>query len=130
MPASIINFHHANVTVPPAMEAAAKEFYGKLLGLREIQKPKSSRASGAWYQLGAVQLHLSVEERVVNEGASRHFCLLVADLDQTRKYLEDAGVTIFPDEKPVSGWPRFYIRDPGGNRIEIAQDWTSSQLTE
>lgn len=126
----IINFHHANVTVPPAQETAAKEFYGSLLGLREVPKPKSSRQSGAWYQLGGVQLHLSLEERELNEAASSHICLLVADLAQTRKHLEDAGVRIFPDDKPVPGWPRFYIRDPGGNRIEMAQDLTSTQLAE
>ena len=131
MKPSVINFHHANVTVPPETEVAAKHFYGTLLGLREIPKPVTSRArGGAWYQLGAVQLHLSLEKGVVNEGAQRHFCILVADLAQTQQHLAGAGVEILDDERPVPGWARFYVCDPGGNRIEIAQDLTITLLTE
>lgn len=131
MPSSVIIFHHANVTVRPEVEAAAKDFYGSVLGLHEVPKPESSRGrGGAWYQLGGVQLHLSLEEGVSNENAKRHFCLVVADLDQARQHLERAGIEILPDEQPTFGWPRFYVRDPGGNRIEIAQDLTSSQLSE
>jgi hypothetical protein len=32
-----------------------------------------------------------------------------------------AGVERIPDDHPLRGWSRFYVRDPGGNRIEIAQ---------
>jgi catechol 2,3-dioxygenase-like lactoylglutathione lyase family enzyme len=32
-----------------------------------------------------------------------------------------AGIEIIPDERPIAGQPRFYVRDPGGNLIEIAQ---------
>jgi catechol 2,3-dioxygenase-like lactoylglutathione lyase family enzyme len=68
-----------------------------------------------------VQLHVSREEGVDNQFAKRHFCLLVADLQGTERHLRHAGVEILPDEQPIPGSPRFYVRDPGGNRIEIAQ---------
>jgi catechol 2,3-dioxygenase-like lactoylglutathione lyase family enzyme len=130
MAVAVINFHHANVTVTPAAENAAKQFYGNVLGLQELPKPSGSKGrGGAWYQLGAVQLHLSIEEGVVNDRAKRHFCLLVANLEQAREHLEKSGVEIIPDDLPVAGWPRFYVRDPGGNRIEIAQD-LSSQMSD
>jgi len=31
------------------------------------------------------------------------------------------GVEIIPDQQQISGYNRFYLRDPGGNRIEIAE---------
>ena len=33
----------------------------------------------------------------------------------------DAGVEIIADPRPVPGTARFYVRDPGGNLFEIAQ---------
>ena len=116
-------FHHVNVTVVPALEEATKDFYRSVLGLKEVPKPEETRGrGGAWYQIGDVQLHISREQAVNNEGAKRHFCLLVSSLEQMQKRFEDSGVTILPDEQPIHGTKRFYVRDPGGNLIEIAQD--------
>ncbi len=122
MSAGIVEFNHVNVTVHRSVEEAAKHFYGSTLGLQEIPKPEASRRrGGAWYQLGAVQLHLSLEDLRDNEISRRHICLIVADLETARQHLADEGIEIFPDDIPTPGWPRFYVRDPGGNRIEIAQ---------
>jgi catechol 2,3-dioxygenase-like lactoylglutathione lyase family enzyme len=120
MSAGIVNFHHVNVTVPPTLEQAAKDFYRVSLGLKEVPKPETSRRNGAWYQLGSVQLHLSVEDRSDEPASTRHVCFVVEDLGRTQEYLASAGVEILPDPRPVPGTQRFYIRDPGGNLIEIA----------
>lgn len=121
MPISIISLQHVNVRVPPAVEDDAKRFYGTLLGLPEIPKPEELKArGGAWYQLGPVQLHLSRDAAAANEGSKRHICFHVADLELTMNHLANAGVEILPDDQPMPGSPRFYIRDPGGNLIEVA----------
>lgn len=113
--------HHVNVTVPRSLEAAAKHFYGEVMGLQEVPKPESSRGrGGAWYQLGPIQLHLSVEDANLPL-SKRHVCYTVADLAAAEERFRDAGVEIVPDDMPVPGWSRFYVRDPGGNRLEIAQ---------
>jgi catechol 2,3-dioxygenase-like lactoylglutathione lyase family enzyme len=115
--------HHVNVTVPRALESQAKHFYGVVMGLQEIPKPEESRArGGAWYQVGPLQLHLSIEDGL-DEGciSKRHVCYTVADLAQAEEKFRDAGVEILPDDIPTPGWSRFYVRDPGGNRLEIAQ---------
>jgi len=113
--------HHVNVTVPPEREAATKEFYGSMLGLQQVPKPGTSRQSGAWYQIGGTQLHLSVEDGVSHSESSGHVCFTVDDLRATEKRFRDAGVEIIPDPRPAPGAPRFYVRDPGGNQLEIAQ---------
>jgi catechol 2,3-dioxygenase-like lactoylglutathione lyase family enzyme len=114
--------HHVNVTVPRSLEAATKHFYGEVMGLHEVPKPESSRGrGGAWYQLGPIQLHLSVEDTDDMPLSKRHVCYAVEDLAVSEKRFRDAGVEITPDESPVPGVSRFYVRDPGGNRLEIAQ---------
>jgi catechol 2,3-dioxygenase-like lactoylglutathione lyase family enzyme len=117
----VIALHHVNVTVPPDLEAATKEFYGSVLGLKQIPKPAASRQSGAWYEIGATQLHLSVENDEQGPISSRHVCFTVSDLGEAEKRFRDAGVKIISDPRPVPGTPRFYVRDPGGNQLEIVQ---------
>lgn len=117
----MITLHHVNVTVPPELEQKTKHFYGEVLGLDQVPKPRSSRQSGAWYQIGANQLHLSVEAENVGPLSSRHVCFAVADLSAAESKFRDAGVEIIPDPRPIEGTSRFYVRDPGGNMLEIVQ---------
>jgi len=117
------SLHHVNVTVPRSLEAEAKHFYGVVMGLQEVPKPEASRGrGGAWYQLGPMQLHLSIEEPLgENCTSKRHVCYTVSDLGHAEDRFRRAGVEILPDDMPTPGWSRFYVRDPGGNRLEIAQ---------
>src|SRR5690348_4894018 len=119
--------HHVNVTVPAELEVAAKDFYGSVLGLKEIRKPATSRQSGAWYQIGNTQLHLSVEDEE-QALSSRHVCFTVSDLAEAEQRFREAGIEIIADPRPNPDAPRFYVRDPGGNQLEIAQQPMSDKL--
>lgn len=122
MSIGIVEFHHVNITVSRVQEQAAKDFYASILGLEEVPKPEASRArGGAWYQLGDMQLHLSVEDVQTEPVSARHICLVVENLARAEKHLEGAGVEIISDPRPVPGTNRFYVRDPGHNLIEIAE---------
>src|SRR5437588_3854933 len=121
VPEMVTALHHVNVTVPTELEAAAKEFYGSVLGLKQVPKPAAARQIGAWYQIGGNQLHLSVEDEASCALSSRHVCFTVSDLDAAEKRFRTAGVEIIPDPRPIPGSPRFYVRDPGGNQLEIVQ---------
>ena len=116
-----ITLHHVNVTTPPELEEASKNFYGEVLGLKQVPKPSTSRQSGAWYQIGANQLHLSVETEPTGPLSSRHVCYTVSDLKTMETKFREAGVEIIPDPRPAPGTPRFYVRDPAGNLLEITQ---------
>jgi catechol 2,3-dioxygenase-like lactoylglutathione lyase family enzyme len=115
--------HHINIRVPRALEAEAKHFYSVVMELAETPKPEGSKErGGAWYQSGPVELHLSIEDGVGdNFNSKRHVCYLVSDLAAAEEKFKSAGVEIIPDDLPTTGWSRFYVRDPGGNRLEIAQ---------
>lgn len=118
----IIKVNHVNVTVPAVLETAAKDFYSTLLGLRQIPKPAGTRqSSGAWYQLGEMQLHLSIEDDVQNEVSDRHVCYQVVDIAAASRQFRDAGINVIPDPRPILGQARFFVRDPCGNLIEITQ---------
>src|ERR1017187_2430283 len=123
MPLRLESIDHVQVTVPTSVEAEALRFYGVVLGLEPITKPEALLPNGgAWYRLGAVEVHLSREDGVSAASESkRHVCYVVSNLEEARLELARHGVDIIPDRQPTFGWARFYIRDPGGNRIEIAQ---------
>ena len=119
----ITQVHHIQIFVPREAEKEARHFYGEILGLQEIIKPEEfHRNEGGWYQHGPNQLHMSLLKHTEdNFGSQRHVCYMVADLAAAEKTMREAGVEIIPDDRPFPGWTRFYVRDPGGNYIEIAQ---------
>lgn len=120
MALDLTRIDHVQITVGPDDVAATVAFY-EALGLRRIAKPNPR--PGAWFSLGALELHIGVEPttRAANEASKRHVCIMVRDLAVAERTLRDAGVSIIDDPDPVAGWKRFYVRDPGGNRIEIAE---------
>ncbi|HEX7127489.1 MAG TPA: VOC family protein [Thermodesulfobacteriota bacterium] len=124
MGATVVVIDHVQIGVPRAAEAEAKRFYGEVLGLEEIPKPERLRGrGGAWYRVGAAQLHVSVEDLdpSATHASRRHVCFRVADLAAAERAARAGGLEIIPDDQPVPGWLRFYLRDPGGNRVEVAQ---------
>jgi catechol 2,3-dioxygenase-like lactoylglutathione lyase family enzyme len=117
----VVALQHVNVTVPAELEAAAKNFYGVVLGLKQIPKPPTSRPSGAWYEIGETQLHLSVEDEARGQLSSGHICFAISHLAEAEQKFREAGIEMIPDPRPNLNSPRFYVRDPGGNLLEIAQ---------
>lgn len=115
----VTGLSHVNVTVPAHRENDARYFYETVLGLKQIEKPDGPRKHiGAWYDLNGTQLHLSIEDGVDNDASDRHVCYQVQDLITAELFFENSGVEIIPDSKPT-GARRFFVRDPGGNLIEI-----------
>jgi catechol 2,3-dioxygenase-like lactoylglutathione lyase family enzyme len=115
-----LRLQHVSVPRPPGTDAAARAFYGDLLELQELEPPRAlATLDVIWYRLaGDTELHLLVEAPMGQDHSGRHFCLAVDDLDALRDRLEDAGVAVVNDI-PIPGRPRFFVRDPFGNLIEI-----------
>jgi SAM-dependent methyltransferase len=101
-----------------------------VLGLPEIPKPTAlAGRGGAWYQCGALQLHLGLEDdfRPQRKG---HPAFLVRDLEAMRSRLEGVGMPVIVDAQ-IPGYRRFESRDPFGNRLEFLQreDGNSEGMT-
>ncbi|HYY99731.1 MAG TPA: VOC family protein [Pyrinomonadaceae bacterium] len=117
-----INFRrldHVQVCIPRGAEAQAQEFYGRLLGLEEIEKPEALKKNGGmWYAVAGVQLHVGVEDPVAP--SKRHPAFEVENVEGVRAFLEQKGVRT-KDEPDIPGLRRFSFFDPFGNRIELLE---------
>jgi catechol 2,3-dioxygenase-like lactoylglutathione lyase family enzyme len=117
-----INFsrlNHVQVCIPRGAEEEAREFYGGLLGLKEIEKPEVLRANGGlWFEIADIQLHVGVEDAVAQ--SKRHPAFEVENVAGVRKFLDENGVRT-RDEPGLTGIKRFSFFDPFGNRIELME---------
>lgn len=114
----VLGIDHVQLAGPAGCEAAARHFYGGLLGLPEVPKPENLRASGgAWFAAGAQELHIGIEEPFA-PARKAHPSLVTDDVEALAAALADAGFPIRWDER-IPDVPRFYAEDPFGNRLEI-----------
>jgi catechol 2,3-dioxygenase-like lactoylglutathione lyase family enzyme len=117
----ITGIDHVQITIPPGAEEAARAFYCRLLGLREIDKPASlKKRGGFWLQVGDRPVHVGVEENVDRRSTKAHIAYAVSDLEAWRTVLASQGIEIL-DGVPIPGYERFEFRDPFGNRVEFIQ---------
>jgi len=111
--------NHVQVCIPRGAEPEARDFYGRLLGLREIEKPKELKENGGlWFEIADIQLHVGVEDAVAP--TKRHPAFEVDDAPGVRRYLEENGVRT-RDEPDAAGMRRFSFYDPFGNRVELME---------
>jgi catechol 2,3-dioxygenase-like lactoylglutathione lyase family enzyme len=95
----------------------SRRFYGDLLGLKEINRPRTFDFMVLWFELGNHQLHLLLKDQP-DTHSPRHFALRVEDAVAARRYFREQGVRT-EETTPIPGADRFFIYDPDGNRIEI-----------
>lgn len=102
--------------------ARAEHFYGTVLGLMKVDR--ALKYPGAWYQLGAVQLHLIADEQMTpieppeKWGRDCHFALGVLDLEAAKADLLAASCEV---QMSASGRSALFTKDPDGNVIELTQ---------
>ena len=97
----------------------SRRFYRDLLGLKEINKPRTFDFVVLWFDLGNQHLHLLLKDRP-DTLSPRHFALRVGDAQAARGYFQGHGLAT-EETTPIPGADRFFIYDPDGNRIEIIQ---------
>ena len=120
MSLAISGIDHIQIAVPRALEAKCLAFYRELFAFPELSKPPELQArGGAWFQVGALQMHIGVEPDA-SPKSKRHICFLTSDLARAKLAVLEHGVAI-EEESVAEGLSRFFIRDPAGNRIEIGQ---------
>jgi len=109
---------HVQIAAPKGCEAAARHFFGGLLGMEEIEKPEALRPpGGCWFRIGSRQLHIGVESDF-RPAAKAHPAFTTRDIDAVFAALDGAGVECKWDES-IDGVRRFFANDPWGNRLEF-----------
>ena len=115
---TVLRIDHVQLSIPPDGEAAARRFYGELLGFHEVPKPEEMRKRGGmWFAEG---IHLGLEPNM-KALVKAHPALVVDDLEALVARLSAAGVA-FTEARDQPGVRRGHIHDPFGNRIELVAD--------
>jgi extradiol dioxygenase family protein len=117
----VLAIDHLQLAMPRGEETAARTFYGELLGLAEIPKPEALAArGGVWFQCGAQQLHLGVEDDF-RPAKKAHPAFAVDDLQALAKELQARGFQLVCDSVQLDGSRKIFTEDPFGNRVELTQ---------
>ena len=126
---------HLNVQVPPDREEEALTFYRDLVGFKQLQKPDSLGPRGGhfcisenpWYELHVgIARGTSAADIDFKNTLRNHLAFQVEDLADSRAKFEATGIEILEAEASYSKdrdfhQDRFFIRDPGGNLLEIME---------
>ncbi len=87
----VARIDHIQIAAPEGCESAAREFYGSILGMKEIEKPPVLRArGGCWFECGSQQLHIGVE-RNFQAAKKAHPAFAVFRLDELARNAAGAG---------------------------------------
>ncbi|EST26599.1 VOC family protein [Streptomyces roseochromogenus] len=116
---------HVQLAAPPGSEPALRSYYVDVLGMTEIPKPPVLAArGGCWFQAGAVQLHLGIEDHF-RPAKKAHPGLRVTEIEAYAARLTSLGAPVTWDDN-LPGHLRFYSEDPVGNRLEFLERVRSS----
>jgi catechol 2,3-dioxygenase-like lactoylglutathione lyase family enzyme len=111
---------HVQLAAPKGCETVAREFYGEILGLVEIEKPEElKKRGGVWFELNDFQIHIGVEEKFV-PAKKAHPALEVQDLKDLKSTLS-AKKVLYTEDNNLPGANRIHVMDPFGNRIEFLE---------
>ncbi|WP_241432128.1 glyoxalase [Ilumatobacter nonamiensis] len=112
-----VGIDHVQVAIPVGAEDRARRFYVGVLGLVEVPKPAVMAArGGAWFERGAVRVHVGAEDPFV-PARKAHPALALVGL---RAFIDRAGLdATWNDELPDV--VRCHVFDPFGNRIELIE---------
>ena len=116
----LLDIDHVQIAAPLNSEPQARAFFGKLLGLEEIEKPAPLDArGGCWFRIGTRQLHIGIEPDF-RPARKAHPAFAVDAIDDLFHTLTAAGVPCNWDTA-LDGVRRFYAADPWGNRLEFTE---------
>ncbi|UFJ42896.1 VOC family protein [Brevibacillus humidisoli] len=111
---------HVQLAAPKGSEELARHFYHTVLGLEELPKPAElASRGGVWFQCGAQQLHIGIEEPFV-PAKKAHPAIYVRGLAILKHRLQDSGIEVRKDTN-LPDMTRFYVDDPFGNRLEFLE---------
>ncbi|HUF06362.1 MAG TPA: glyoxalase [Candidatus Binatia bacterium] len=118
---ALTGFDHVQLAMPRRGEAQAREFYGSVLGLREVPKPDPlAQRGGCWFAGTGIHVHLGVADDF-HSASKAHPAFRVRGLAALRERLVSSRVVI-EDDDSLPGVRRFYAADPFGNRLEFVED--------
>ena len=110
---------HVMLAMPRGAEGSAREFYGDVLGMVEMECPEPMREQGGCcFETGDVVLHLGSADDFA-PATMAHPAIIVEDLDALQEALERSGYACRRSPSAHPGILRFHTHDVFGNRLEF-----------
>ena len=119
--ARAVMIHHMNVPVDDI--DAARDFYGRTLGLPEIKRPDVGRP-GLWFGCPPNELHLSVQPGL--QGGRTGLSLHPGERPERRG--GHVAFTMDGSLDDTAGLPQIFCEDPAGNLVELNTGWAQQPV--
>ena len=116
-PFTVTKLDHVSVLITDVERS--RRFYRDVLGMREINSPRTFDFIVIWFEIDGQHVHLLLKDKP-DTSSPRHFALRVSDVAAARRYFQGLGIDT-QETTLIPGADRFFIHDPDGNRIEIVQ---------
>ncbi len=112
----------------------SRHFYGQVLGMEEVPRPRNFAFPGAWFRKGSAELHLIGEaepgraaqvqpgyrRNEQSRGYAAHIAFEVDDLDEAQRHLRACGVEVVGGPQlRGDGVLQLYICDPDNYIVEL-----------
>ena len=127
-----LRINHVSVSSPD--QDASARFYAEMFGAERIPAPNFGFRVD-WFRFGDTQLHIFPEDGAPPE--RHHLGISVDDILPVYRRAKELGIfdPVFSDSVRVleDGCVQFYLRDPGGNLVEIngpVGEYTTADIPE
>ena len=127
---NIQSLNHAGLVVTDLERS--RWFYGTVLGMEEVPRPKTFEFGGAWFRSGSCEVHLLLAKdtvappgfpdagEAVRTGFATHLAFEVPDFDAVVARLAQYNIEIKGGPlKRGDGVMQLYIHDPDGYLLEF-----------
>lgn len=118
----IEGLNHA--TFPVTDVEKARDFYGRILGLRELPRPEIPGVRGAFFACGAGEIHLAEKDNQfvqqnISLNINPHVALTVESVEEVKQVLQKDDIPFFEFARSPIGRRQIFVQDPDGNVLEI-----------
>lgn len=120
---TVHHLHHFNIRIPVALLQPVRDFYIRIVGLAEGERPPF-RFAGHWLYAGEHPvLHLMAakdgQELGTEPGSIDHVAFACSDYEATCSHLQGHGIAFRTSTVPGTTQQQIFFRDPVGNGIEL-----------
>ena len=112
-----------DLPMPKGQDDAARRFYGKLLGLREVMKTPGER--GVWFDAKGTLLRLRYTDPMPAPTTEVKAHLHVDNAEGFRVAAQNARLRAW-DAPAITGTRGLIVSDPFGNRLELREYRTAA----